>query len=682
VGSIPITRSNAVLNKEVARMNKFFKTTGLLLSAILVIVILAVAILITFVSPNTFKPIITAQVLKYTGRELTIDGDLSWTFFPYLGFKVGHMTLHNPPVFQDKVFAEINHATVGVKLLPILHANIETDQITLSGLNLHLIKNADGTTNWQDLLTLRESPQNYNKIAAAQASGKKMSVTIPSVDIEDSNINWLNEQTHQVATIAHFELHAKDINVEHDFPLMANFGFRLPDAVSGDAKIKGDFKLDLNQQLCAINNLLFSLTANQHGQVITADIGGNVSADMSKQLVNVSQFKGHVTHLNGMKAPLDINADVIAKLNDHSIALNNIKAQLANLTLSGSVNINNYNQSAQLAGHLQTNPFDLKKFLQATGIDMPDLQKANMLMANVDFTAASPTLAALLLQGKVTLDELQAAKIAASHLLMDINMKNSVLELNSIAASLYQGTLQGSAKVDFAPTAPQIALQAKLNGVQIQPLLADLGHQQDKIKIKGAGDITLQITSAGLDANSIVRNLNGTFNFGFNNGQLEGVNLGYLIDSAYALVKRQSPPSAGEDGTNFGKLTGTGVIQNGVIINKDLLLESPRLTSKGEGTVDLVNEKINYSLKTTTHDVANSQDNKELSNLYGMAIPVNITGDLNNPAIRINAQAMLQEVADQQLKNIKSKVGDKLSDQLKSNLPGKAGDLLKNILGN
>jgi AsmA protein len=106
------------------------------------------------------------------------------------------------------------------------------------------------------------------------------------------------------------------------------------------------------------------------------------------------------------------------------------------------------------------------------------------------------------------------------------------------------------------------------------------------------------------------------------------------------------------------------------------------LTSKGEGTVDLVNEKINYSLKTTTHDVANSQDNKELSNLYGMAIPVNITGDLNNPAIRINAQAMLQEVADQQLKNIKSKVGDKLSDQLKSNLPGKAGDLLKNILGN
>jgi hypothetical protein len=50
---------------------------------------------------------------------------------------------------------------------------------------------------------------------------------------------------------------------------------------------------------------------------------------------------------------------------------------------------------------------------------------------------------------------------------------------------------------------------------------------------------------------------------------------------------------------------------------------------------------------------------------------------LSDPSIKIKAQAMLQDVAEQQMHN----VGDKLTDQLKKNVPGKAGDLLKSILG-
>jgi AsmA protein len=354
-----------------------------------------------------------------------------------------------------------------------------------------------------------------------------------------------------------------------------------------------------------------------------------------------------------------------------------VNAHLANLEMTGMFIVNNYQLNPQMAGDMQFKPLDLKKFLQAIGQDVPDLQNAKMMTAKINFTDAPLGLGTLVLHGKVTLDELQAAKIAVSHILMNADLKNSVLDLSSIAASLYQGTLQGNAKVDFKTATPQLTIQAKLNGVQIEPLLQDLGHQHDKIKIKGASDIDLQLTSTGSDANAVVRNLNGTLTFAFKNGQVEGVNLGYLIDSAYALVRRQAPPAAGENVTNFGQMTGTGVIQNGVITNKDLVLDSPRFTSKGDGTVDLVNQKINYSLKTTTHDVGGSQGDKNLATLYSLAIPINITGDLSDPSIKINAQAMLQDVAEQQMHN----VGDKLTDQLKKNVPGKAGDLLKSILG-
>ena len=406
-------------------MSKFLKTTSLLLGGLVLIVVVAAIVLVTLVNPNTFKPIISAQVLKYTDRELTIDGDLSWTLFPYLGFKVGHMILHNPPAFQDKVFAEINQATVGVKLLPILHGNIQTNQIALSGLILHLIKNAKGTTNWQDLQNLRESSQHAESFAAAQASGKKMSLIIPSIEVEDSKILWLDEQTHQAATISHVELQAKDINQEHTFPINARFDFNTSNAVSGQAKLQGDVKLDLDGQLYAINKALLSLNAARGDMPFAIDMSGNVTADMTKQIVKVQQFKSHITHLKNIKSPLDVSAEVSANLNDHTITLANVAGQLANLELTGAMTINY--QTTNLGGHLQTKPFDLKKFLQATGQDNPDLQDAKMMTANADFTATSPDFAALSLQGKIGLDELHAAKLTVSHLLMDANLKNRVL---------------------------------------------------------------------------------------------------------------------------------------------------------------------------------------------------------------------------------------------------------------
>jgi AsmA protein len=649
-------------------MTKFLKTTGLFLSAIIVIVLVALVGVVTFISPNTFKPIITAQVLKYTGRKLTIDGDLSWTLFPYLGFKVGHMTLDNPSSFQDKVFAEVNNATVGVELLPMLHAKIQTDKIELSGVTLNLIKNADGTTNWQDLQTLKSTSANTASHTQTQVSGNKLSISIPTVDVSDSNIVWRDDQAHQVVTVSHFEFHAKNVNLVRAFPVNANFDFNSANAMSGQAKLKTNLKIDLNQQQYALENLNISLTTTQAGQKLSAETDASLLADMAQQSVTLKPFKTHITNFKGMKAPLDLTAEVVANLADHTVVLTNFSAQLANLSVMGKATLD---QNSQVSGHLQTKPFDLKKFLQATGQDIPDL----------DFNASSAELAALSLQGKVSLDELQLAKLSGSKLIMHVTLKNSVLELQPITATFYQGSLQGSAKVDLTPKVPQMSLDAKLADVQIQPLLQDLGHQHDKIQIKGAGNINVQLTASGIDANAIVRNLNGKFDFSFKNGQLSGMNLGYLIDSAYALVRRQAPPANGENVTNFGVLSGTGVIQNGVITNKDLTLDSPRLVSKGEGTINLVAQTIDYNLKTTTKEVGSNHNDTDALNLYSLAIPVNITGSLDDPSIRVNAQAILQEVAEQQMHKVQNKIGSKISDQLKGKIPGNAGDLLQNLLG-
>jgi AsmA protein len=259
---------------------------------------------------------------------------------------------------------------------------------------------------------------------------------------------------------------------------------------------------------------------------------------------------------------------------------------------------------------------------------------------------------------------------------MQTQLKNGVLALKPMTATLYQGNLQANANVNLATATPQISLQAQLNNVQAEPLLQDLQKQGGKIKIKGAGNISLQITTAGLTADAVTRNLNGSGNLSFNNGQLNGVNIGYLLDSGYALIKRQAAPTQNDNVTNFGTLTASVKINSGVVTNNDLLINGPRFTTKGQGTINLVSQQINYSLQIIPIN-STAASNNGLLNFANLTIPVRVTGNLSNPNVGLDTGMLLQEVAKQQIQ----KVQDKIGDQIKNNLPGQAGKLLQNFLG-
>lgn len=74
----------------------------LLVLAIPVVVFVAVILALTiFVNPNQFKPLIVEQAQKQTGLELVIEGDISWQFFPSIGFELGRTELRNPQGFSQ-----------------------------------------------------------------------------------------------------------------------------------------------------------------------------------------------------------------------------------------------------------------------------------------------------------------------------------------------------------------------------------------------------------------------------------------------------------------------------------------------------------------------------------------------------------------------------------------------------
>ncbi|EKD73597.1 MAG: AsmA family [uncultured bacterium] len=546
-------------------MNRILKLTAILLSIVVLFVILGVMLLVIFVNPNRLKSILTEKVTHSTGRAFKIDGDISWTFFPYLGIKMGHMVLNNPTGFTETTFAEMSGATLGVRLIPLFRGQIESKGVTLKGLQVHLLKNAKGQVNWNVVPDAAPAKLSAADQVTPPSYTRKtvIGLAVSKVEVSDASVTYQDQQTKQAYAIRHFELQAKNISLMQPFPVKASFDFSSATS-SGHAVLSSDVALNLATQIYSFRHFDLVAKLQQDNKENTVHVLGNALVDLDKQT----------------------------------------------------------------------------------------------------------------LQGEVSIKELQAAKLTIHNIKVKLRFQNGILELAPFSADLYQGNLEGQAKIDLQNTnTPRIAIQAKVANIQAGPLLEDLGGNKQKIKITGTGDFALNVTTAGAEQQTLLRNLNGTSQFTFANGAIVGVDLGYLVDSAYQLIKKRAITAVNTNQTHFGNLTGTAAIRNGVVMNNDLLTDSPRFLTNGKGTIDLVQQKIDYALSVAVKQKSAEQKENAM-NVYGITIPVLITGDLNDPNVRLDSAAFSKIIAEQQIQKVTDKATQKIRDEIKKHLP-EVSDLLK-----
>src|SRR5262249_1027469 len=110
-------------------------------------------------------------------------------------------------------------------------------------------------------------------------------------------------------------------------------------------------------------------------------------------------------------------------------------------------------------------------------------------------------------------------------------------------------------------------------------------------------------------------------------------------------------------------------VQNGVMFNNDLILQSSQLKVSGQGNIDLVKEKVDYHLDASLVD-------------HKMVIPILIRGSFDNlvvaPDVRRVINKLLTEKTDQLLAGIMQGLKQDDSNQ-KGNLKEKVRDELKKL---
>ena len=130
---------------------KLIKKTILVLAGLFLLLLIGLSIFVYTFDANRYKPQISQQVEKATGRKLDIEGNVKLTLFPWIGLSINQVTLANAQGFGPSPFAKLQALDIKVELMPLLKQQFSVDKVRLQGLYLSLQQAKDGRNNWSDL---------------------------------------------------------------------------------------------------------------------------------------------------------------------------------------------------------------------------------------------------------------------------------------------------------------------------------------------------------------------------------------------------------------------------------------------------------------------------------------------------------------------------------------------------
>lgn len=600
------------------------------LLAILVTFVVAVTLYLTvFFDPNDFKPEVVNAVKKQTGRELVITEDLSWTFFPTVGINLGGVSLSNPEGFTPKSMLEVHKAVAEVELMPLFSKQIEIAQLSLDGAKINLVTRKNGSSSF-DGLTGSTTDKSSTVSEPSLSQAKLASIDVSGVSITNTQINLIDEAKGQTQTVTLKQFTLGAFSLDKLAPIAYELTASLPD-MTLSSKGEGQIKLshDFNQLVI-------------------------------EKLDIATQVEGDAIPHKKLTAEVSVNSQIAFDKKQLSADIN--KFAVEDISATGKLAVHYAGKVPQINANLQLGDIDLDALLPKS--DTAEKQPA---IASTSSQAIEPDLTALNgLDARLTLaiKSIKVANLSTQNWLMDLGIKNGVVDLKQLSADLYQGKLMLNAQVDARSKVASYQLDKQISAVQIQPLLKDAAELEI---LAGTANFSVKGKGKSLIPEQLKKNLLANGRFEITDGALYGVNIPQMIRSAQAKLKGDmSAETQEERKTDFSSLTGNFSLEHGVAANPDLAMSSPLIRLAGKGSANLLTETLDYRLTASLVNSLKGQGGSGKDALAGIDIPLAITGTFQKPEYALDTQALLNN----QLKEETDKAKEKLKDSLLKKLGG------------
>ena len=510
------------------------------------------------------------------------------------------------------------------------NAPANDNKTSAKALDLSVLKalNADGKLHVQSLKYGKTKASNI--VIDLKADGKKLSLNPLSAKVDDSQVTGnigISEFEH-----AHFnfDLDIDTLNVNRY----------------------------LSTNVTAKTNSENSQTANDKPSDLT--VLKTLYADGHLRIGNLKYDKLQISMLKiGLKA------------DGSKLTLNPLNAKVDESQLTANIGISEFS-SPHFNFNVNIDKLDADKYI--TKSDQPAAKTSGD--TPIDLSAIKKLNAS----GTAKIGWLKLANIITQNVNIGLNAHDGIATISPFAANLYQGSMNGSLKVDARST-PAISFKQDMKNIAVGPLLVAAINND---MLDGKGTVNIDVTTSGNTVNALKKGLNGSAALNLADGAIKGIDIaGSIRDLKTKLNVFKAKDAVGADKTkktDFSELTATFAIKNGVAHNEDLAMKAPILRlAKGDsrGDIDIGNEKINYIAKPSIVKSLKGQGGADLDSLAGFAIPVKISGSFTSPQYGLDYSAIGSALAQSKLLD---KVGGDKADAVKGLLNGNPKDALKGLL--
>lgn len=664
-------------------MFKLLKWVVGLFSVLLVLVIGSAAVAIITINPNDFKPQITAQVKKATGRELKLSGDINWSFYPWLGLNLGNTSLANAAGFGSEPLVEIDEVDIKVKLLPLLKKSLHAKQILIRGASLNLQKNAQGVDNWSDLAKTGTPAEP----SPAERPGSKpdLEIQINGLKITDAKLRYRDQQAGSDIRINPFNLSTGAIKIGKPIELITDFVFT-QDGIRVAADLSSTVIADPDNGSYELKNLKLtqttqgdglpedgitstqklSLHANIKTQKLMIDplsielaglaLEGRLNVDQFIDHPNYSgQFSSNAFNPKELLTSLDIALPETSNknaFNQASLAfdldgtktklnLRALQATLDDSTLSGEFSLTDFATQA-MRFNLNLDQLNVDDYMSPPRTPNTSATDSEIPVTSSDeITLPLALLRKLDIDGTAKIGKLQAQKLQFEDATVTLKAKNGEILIAPLTAKAYDGSAVISASLNAVSATPAYRLKVDLSGVRSEHILETLFGER---YLSGAAGFKADITTSANTVSALQENLNGSFKAEFSDGTIQGSELSKKINEARNFWRKLAgKPAVTNDSaknTEFSSLKASGNIRNGIVTNQDLTIVAPIFQAKGDGKVDLPGKTINYTLSLADDGAAGTTRT---------FLPLQIKGSFDDLSFRLRVDSVLKDRAKLEL---------------------------------
>jgi AsmA protein len=675
-------------------MGRLFKVLLWIVGGFATLFILAAVALYVFFDPNDFREEISNSVKNQTGRDLTIEGDISLDIFPWLAVEVGKANLGNAPGFGNDPMASFERASFSVRLLPvILRQEVVVGTAAIEALRLNLNVNRSGVSNWEDLVP----PESNDDTDLASQPGSGIDVN--SIEIIDATIRYADSESGETIAINELNLSFGRLKDDgSDVPITAAMQLDVrPTGLGGVLEFDTTLSFDATTGQLWLKNVVLDGTIEGLAEIPTTislrtdavEVATNESR-VSPQTVDLTMLDMHVIadvepfsyqnqitpratiavetfsprslmQLFGVQPPETVDpvalsrvtVDATLEVLPTSIELSDVAIKMDDTSFTGTLSV-----PTTATGFYQ---FDLAgdSIELARYMEPADESQGSAGAATAPIEIPVDLIKPLNARGKFTLGRASFGNIVLENVNFGLNSSNGKMRIFPVSSQLFGGAYEGDVRIDVSGSTPALSLNEKIAGVDLAKLAKAMFDQDN---VTGDIDGTFSLAGAGKDIAAIQRGLSGNMSLELTDGTYEGTDVWYEIRRARATLKGEQPPEPVLPAkTEFSTVRISGVVTDGIMRSNDLFAELPFMQMTGGGQVDIPAGTVDYRLNARIlerPEFLRDATPEELDEFTEAVIPLKISGPLESPSVQPDLEKLLQQRVEDEIK-------DKLKDKLK-----------------